>query len=112
MVVVKLNLKIVKIFSMLNSYLLDEFFRGNSLLPGLQHNRGPVSIVCTHIVDIVATTAKEAYPDIRLNVFNQVSEMNRPVRIRQRTGDENISSVVGHQSKGLTEGQESLRARC
>lgn len=58
-----------------------------------------MSVVGANIVDPMTAATKEARPDICLDIFNQVSEMNRTIGIGESACDENISSVIVYQLK-------------
>jgi hypothetical protein len=44
----------------------------------------------------MSTQTLKAHPDIRLNIFHQMPEMDRAIGIGKRAGDENISGIVAH----------------
>ena len=46
-----------------------------------QHNGGPVSVISTYITASVSSGALESYPDIRLNLFQHVPQMERRIGI-------------------------------
>ena len=51
----------------------------------------PWGIIGTDIAAVVAAGLLEAHPDIRLHLFQQVAQVQRPVGIGQGTGYQDIA---------------------
>ena len=77
---------------MLLSDLADKLLRGNAFPVGLEHDRRAVRVVRANIITGVAALFLEAYPDVGLDVFDQMADMDRAVSIRQSTGDEDVTN--------------------
>ena len=97
-IIVKADAKTGKIRLMFGGYLGNHLLRGDPQLLGLEHDRGAMGIIGTDKMDGVAPQPLVAHPDISLNVFEHVPEVNRAVCIRQGTGNQNFTSCVGHSS--------------
>src|ERR1019366_6191190 len=72
----------------------DELLGSNALCFGAQHNGRAMSVVGADIVAGVATHLLKAYPDVCLDVFNQMSKVDTTVGVGQRRGDEYFASHV------------------
>ena len=66
----------------------DQRFGRNAFLFRAQHDRRPMGVVGTDIGRVVADEVLETHPDIRLDVFNQVTEVDGAIGIREGRGDE------------------------
>src|SRR5437773_1690989 len=66
----------------------DELLRRLPRLFRSEHDRGAVRVVGTDEVHFVALHALEPHPDVRLDVFHDVADVERAVRVRQGGGDE------------------------
>src|SRR5690554_7368103 len=58
---------------------VNQLFGGNALTLGPQHDGGTVGIVGANVVAVVAPHVLVAHPDVGLNVFQQVPQVNGPV---------------------------------
>ena len=94
--VVEANLETGKVGFMLGFYCGNLFFRGAAFLFGAQHDRGTVGIVSTHVGALVATGFLESNPNVGLDVFQQMTEVNRAVGVRQGAGDQDFARAVCH----------------
>jgi hypothetical protein len=74
--------KLVKIGTVLGFYIGNQLFRGNTFPISSEHDRGAVGVVSANIVALMATHLLEAYPDIGLNIFDKMTQMDRAVGIR------------------------------
>ena len=59
----------------------DESVRGHPLLLGLEHDGRPVAVVRAHIDAVMTQPALEPHPDVGLDVFHHVPDMDRTVRV-------------------------------
>jgi len=66
-------------------------FRGNAFAIRPEHDRRAVRVVGANVIAEVAALFLETHPNVGLNVFNQVTEMNGAVGVRQCAGDEDFS---------------------
>ena len=76
--------------------LLDERLRRHSFLLGLEHDRRAVPVVRAHVRAAVAAPALEPHPDVGLDVFHQMPEVDRAVRVRQCARHQESASRDGH----------------
>jgi hypothetical protein len=67
----------------------DQLDLGHTLLPRAQHNRRTMRVVRAHVRHVVSAQTLKTHPDIRLNVFDEMPDVNMAVGIGQGTGDEN-----------------------
>ena len=75
-------------------YAVDQLFRRDAFLFGAQHDRRAVGVVGANIVAFVALHLLEAHPDVGLDVFDQVAEVDAAVGIGQSRRDQDFS--FGH----------------
>ena len=90
-VIVETDQKIGKVSLVLLVHCRDQLFRLDSILASAQHDRRAVCVIGADVIAFMALQSLKACPYIGLNVFNQVAQMYRPVRIRQCTGNEYFS---------------------
>ena len=81
--------------------LVDELLRRDAFLFRAQHDRRAVRVVGADIVALMPAQALEAYPDIGLDIFHHVAEVNRAVGIRQGAGDKNAAFFRVRHGKAL-----------
>src|SRR3989338_8736330 len=75
---------------------------GNPLALGAQHDGGAMRIVSADIDAVFTLQLLEAHPDVGLHGFENVSEVDRAVGVRQRRGHENAARRgVYHLCKSL-----------
>ncbi len=95
--VVERNLETGEIRFVLGFYPRNLLFRADTFFLGAQHDGGAVGVVGANIVAFVATQFLEPNPDISLNVFQQVAEVNGTIGIGQGAGDEDFAGILcGH----------------
>ena len=75
---------------------LDECLRADSRFARAQHDRRAMRIARADERTVVAAQTLVAHPDVGLNVLEEVTHVDRAVRVRQRTRHENFSRVVRH----------------
>ena len=100
-VLVMVNEKAAEIAQMLAVALVDELLRRDAFLFRAQHDRRAVRVVGADIVAFMPAQALEAYPDIGLDIFHHVAEVNRAVGIRQGAGDKNAAFFRVRHGKAL-----------
>ena len=89
----------------------------HALFLRLEHGRRAVRIFGTHVDALIAHETLEPHPDVRLDVLEQVTEVNRAVRVRQCAGNEDPSlapSIYPHghpRDAGRLHGPLCWRAR-
>ena len=66
----------------------DQRFRGDAFLFGAQHDGRTMRVVGTDICCIVADELLKTHPDIGLDIFDQMTQVDGPVSVGQRGSDE------------------------
>ena len=95
MVVVVADVEALEILGVLGAQPIDQRFRRHALLFGQQHGGRAVRIVGADIDALVATHALKTHPDVRLDVLEQMAEMNGPVGVGQGAGDKDAAHGSG-----------------
>ncbi len=85
--------EVVEIALVLLPHALDQLLRRDALLFRLQHDRRAVRVVGADVVDLMPMHAQRADPDVRLDVLDQMADMDLPIRVRQRGRDENLAAA-------------------
>lgn len=70
------------------AHVTDQFFLTSPFLASADHDRGAMSIVGTNVDAAVATHLLKTNPNVRLDIFHQMSDVNRAIRVWKSTGDE------------------------
>jgi hypothetical protein len=73
------------------SHIRNESLFGPTFLTGPDHDRGAVGVVGAHEDAPVAAELLEPDPDIGLDVFNQMPDVDVPVGVREGGGDEDAA---------------------
>ena len=63
-------------------HLGDQFHLGPIFLLGPDHDSRAVSVISTEVDRAVATQLLKTHPDVSLDVFHEVSQVDVPVGIR------------------------------
>ena len=71
----------------------DQCLRRDAFLLRTQHDRGAVRVVRAHVVNLVSRHAHRPHPDVGLDVFEHVPEMDRAVRVGQGVGYEDLARL-------------------
>ena len=90
-VLVMVNKETTEIAQVLAVAFVNELLRRDAFFFRAQHDRRAVRVVSADVMALVAAQALEAYPNIGLDVFDHVAEVNRAVGIRQGAGDKNAA---------------------
>jgi hypothetical protein len=88
-----------EVAGVLDVYARDQLLRGDAFLVGAQHYRRAVGVVGADVVHLVALHLLEAHPDVGLDVFHEVAEVDAAVSVRQRRGDEDPARHFGETRK-------------
>ncbi len=91
-IVVERNAKAVEIALVFLPHAVDQLFRCDAFQFRAQHDCRAVRIVGAHVVDLMPVHAQRANPDVRLDIFDQVANVDLSVRVRQRGRDENLAA--------------------
>ena len=92
--VVERDVKALQVARALARDFLDECFRCLAGAFRSEHDRRAVRVVGSHEMDFVSLHALESHPDVGLDVFHDVADVERPVGIGQGGGDE--EPAAGH----------------
>ncbi len=95
-VIVEVDLEIGEIPLVVRFHLGDLLFRGDAVFLGLEHDGGAVGIVSADIGALLATQFLEANPDVGLDVFQQMAQMNGAIGVGKGTGDQYLAGSVTH----------------
>ena len=66
----------------------NHLFFGSRFMPRADHDRGTVSIVGTDINATVSPQSLKTDPDIRLDILDQVAQVDGTIGVRQRRRDQ------------------------
>jgi len=66
----------------------DELFFGAPLLSGTDHDARAVRVVSAHVEHTSPGHALKPHPDVRLDVFHEMPDVERGVRVRECARDE------------------------
>ena len=95
-VTVETDVKAGEIAQVLAVHARDQLFRRDAFLFRAQHDGRAVGVVGTDVITFVSMHFLEAHPDIGLDVFHQVTEVDGAIGVGQGGGDENFA---GHGSR-------------
>ena len=95
-VVVEIHLEVGKVPLVVRFHLGNLLLRGDAVFLGLEHDGGAVGIVSADIGALLATELLEANPDVGLDVFQQMAEMNGAIGVGKGTGDQYLAGSVTH----------------
>ena len=96
-VMVEADMKAGEVARVLIPYPADQRLRRDAFLFRAQHDRGAVGVVGAHVAAVVAAHFLEAHPDVGLDVFDQVAEVDAAVGVGQGGGYEDLA---GHEQAG------------
>src|SRR5690606_37123669 len=82
-----------EIAGMFAEYASHQFARGNAFLFRAQHDRRAVLVGAADVMHFVAAYPLKSHPNVALNLFDHVAQMNGAVGIGQSVGDED---AAGH----------------
>ena len=89
-IIVELYLKISKVLEMHRVATRDELFGRDPLLASANHDWSTMGVVGANVDAIIAAKLLKTNPEIGLDIFDEMTEMNVAVRIRQRAGYDNF----------------------
>ena len=107
-IVVEANQKASKVTRMFAVYARNQLFRRDAFLLGAQHDWCAMRVIGAHVPALLPGHLLETNPDVGLNVFHQVAEMDGTVGVGEGGGDEDFarhgdgSVGVGDQSSDST----------
>ena len=89
--VIKRNMKTIQILFASGSDVGHKLLRCHAGFFSRDHDGRAMCIIGTYKMHFMATQSHETHPDIRLYVFHNVTDMERPIGVRQSSGDEQLS---------------------
>ena len=89
-IVVKFNIEPGEITYVCFLHIGNDFFFTATFFAGTQHDGRAVRVISTHIQNVIPSQLLKAYPDVCLDVLDQVPDMNMSVGIGQCRCDENL----------------------
>ncbi len=72
----------------------DQGFFVAPFLPGANHDGRAVRVVGAEVKAAMPTQFLEAHPDVGLDVFDQVAEMDVAIGIGERGGDQDLAMLL------------------
>ena len=69
----------------------NQFFFAASFFSRANHDRGAVGIISTNVNAAIANQLLKTNPNIRLDVFDQVTDVDRSVGVGQGAGDQDLA---------------------
>jgi hypothetical protein len=93
-IMIEFDSKTGKIALMLTAYPFNPLGLCNARVPGTDHDGSAMSIIGTKIAAVVAPQFLESYPNIRLYVLHQMTQVDRPIGVGQGRCHQN--SAFGH----------------
>ena len=93
-IVVEADVEAAEILLVLVPDTVDQALGGDAFPLGTEHNSSTMSIVRANVVAVLATHFLIAHPDIRLNVFQQMAQVDGAIGVRQGAGYQNIALLL------------------
>jgi hypothetical protein len=93
-VVVEADEEAVEVALVFPPHAIDELLGRDAFLLGAEHDRRAVRVVGAHVVHLVSGHLLEADPDVGLDVFDEVAEVDAAVGVRQCGRDEQAAGHV------------------
>ena len=93
---IKLDVEIVQVFFAARGDFGDELLGRDALFLGSNHDGGAVRIVRAHPMHVVAAHSFVTHPDVGLDVFHDVADVEGTVGVWKRRCHEKIAFLVSH----------------
>ncbi len=90
-VMVEADVETREVARVLVPHTLDQRLRSDVLLLRAQHDRRAMCVVRAHVTAVVSAHFLEAHPDVGLDVFDQMAEMDAAVGVGQGGSDEDLA---------------------
>jgi hypothetical protein len=94
MIVIKPDQKTGKILLVFGANIGNQLFRTDAQLLGLEHDGSAMRVIGTHIKTLALACFLESHPDIGLDGFQQMAEVQGAVGVGQGAGDEDSAGWV------------------
>ena len=95
-IIVEADQKVIEVPHVIEADLLDQGLRRDAQLFGLEHDGGAMGIVGADVDAVMTALILKTHPDIGLDVFEQVAQMNRAIGIGQGAGDQDVAAGWVH----------------
>ena len=95
-VVIKCNVEVSEITTVLVTDFFYERFRCQAFITGLEHDGSAVGILRADIVNLMPPKTLKTGPDVSLNVLHQMAQVNWPIGVRQGAGGQDLARDRGH----------------
>src|SRR6266849_2272331 len=92
---IEADMKALQVSGPIRSDARNQLLGGDALGLGLEHDRRAVRVVRADEMHDISEHPLEAYPDVGLDVFHDMPDVERAVGVGQRGGDEEFA---GHRS--------------
>src|SRR5258707_2414457 len=92
---IEADMKALQVSGPIRSDASNQLLGGDALGLGLEHDRRAVRVVRADEMHDISEHPLEAYPDVGLDVFHDMPDVERAVGVGQRGGDEEFA---GHPS--------------
>jgi hypothetical protein len=96
MVIIEFDSEPGKVSLVFQSNSFDQRFRTDTFLLGAQHYRRSVGVVSANIIATVPTHFLKSHPNIGLQIFDEMADMNRAIGVWQGARYEYLSFFGGH----------------
>jgi hypothetical protein len=96
-VIVEADEKIPEVRLVFTPHAFDQFLGLDAQLARFQHDGRAVCVVGADVDAVMPAQLLEAHPDVGLDIFHQMPQMDRPVGVGQRAGDEDFSYGFVHE---------------
>ena len=93
-VVVERNVETVEVALVFRPHAIDQLLGREPFLFGAQHDRRAMRVVRPDVIHLMALHSHEPYPDVGLDVFDQVTDVNLAIGVRQCGCNENAAGHV------------------
>ncbi len=95
-VIVEADLESGEVALVLGLHLLDLLLRRDAFLFRLEHDGGAVGVIGANVQALLAAQLLKAHPDVGLDVFQKVAQMDRAVGVGQGAGDQYLAGCFAH----------------
>src|SRR3989338_748041 len=90
-IIIERHIKIFKILYMFLAYFCHKFFGWNVFGLRFQHNRRAMTIAAANVKTLMTVHLLKSDPNVSLNIFNQMSQMNGAIGIGEAGGDKYVT---------------------
>lgn len=99
---VEFDMEAIEVLFAARSDACYEFLRRDALFLGSDHHRGTMSVVRSDEVNGMTVHSLRPNPDVGLNIFHDVADMEMPIGIRQGGRYEYLTFLHNEMSRKMT----------